>query len=90
MQKSHNIASPKTRAVADWRLVKDAPEIVFISDMNLGGTSITNDAEAVVHDVVAIFGNKRVVYRDTMGNWDELTHLHGVFSDFVAFTGELP
>ncbi len=49
--------------------------IVFLEDCSnhAGGTSITNDAEAVVNHCRSIFGNSvRVVYKDTNEEWWEL------------------
>jgi hypothetical protein len=36
---------------ADYELVKVSPEIVWIRDLNLGNTSVTNDAEGVCRRV---------------------------------------
>jgi hypothetical protein len=50
------------------------------------GRSITNDAEAVVADLAAAghdLARKRVLYRDTMGLWDELVVKDGQFSHFA-------
>ena len=49
------------------------------------GRSITNDAEAVIAELAAAgydLGRKRVLYRDTMGYWDELVVKDGQFSHF--------
>ncbi len=49
------------------------------------GRSITNDAEAVIAELAASghdLGRKRVLYRDTMGYWDELVVKDGQFSRF--------
>lgn len=46
---------------------------VFIVD-NDGELSVTNDAEAVVKYLNGKFSDRRIFYRDTMGNWDELKH----------------
>jgi hypothetical protein len=64
-------------------------EFVFIVDMNMG-MSVTNDAENVVEEVVREYGNKRVVYRDSTGRWDELVHEDGKFSRFAPYTGPTP
>lgn len=68
---------------------------VFILDLN-GTLSITNDAEAVVRDVVHhlvsnnLTDTLRIIYRDTLGRWDELLHNHGQFSGFAPYTEGLP
>lgn len=52
--------------------------IMAIVDMsNSAGTmSVTNDAEAVVSylHAKAGLGGRRLIYRDTMDQWDELLH----------------
>lgn len=45
--------------------------------------SVTNDAEAVTAEVVAKFGDHRIAYRDTDGQWDELRHSAGDFQGFA-------
>ncbi len=49
------------------------------------GRSITNAAEEVIAELIAAgydLSNNRVIYRDTMGIWDELVVKNGRFSDF--------
>lgn len=60
---------------------------VFIVDNDIG-TSITNDAENVVIDVLAKYPDHQIIYRDTMGQWDELLHLDGKFAGFKPFFHE--
>lgn len=62
---------------------KEIPGAVWIVD-NDDGRSVTNDAERVVAELVARFGNRRFFYRDTIGRWDELKH------DGRAFVGFAP
>lgn len=46
---------------------------VFLVDLDEPGCrSVTNDAENVYEDVQATYPGYRVVYRDTMGRWDEI------------------
>lgn len=59
-------------------------DTVWIIDCDDGGMSVTNDAEAVVENLLARYGNRRIVYRDSMGRWDILMH------DGVRFTGFAP
>lgn len=70
------------------RIHRVTPEIVFIVDLH-GARSITNDAEAVTTAVFAQFGPRRIIYRDTMGHWDELVHQDGVFCGFAAYRQEV-
>ena len=45
---------------------------VYLIDLNLGSKSITNDAERVYEEIQKKYPGKRVVYRDSMGRWDEI------------------
>lgn len=58
--------------------------VVCIRDEG-GARSVTNDAEAVIADLIAAgvdTVNQPVIYKDTEGNWDELVVANGQFSDF--------
>jgi len=55
---------------------------VVIIDSNLGGRSVTNDAENVVEYLYGVYGNRRVFYIDSEGVLDELRHKNGVFVGF--------
>lgn len=68
---------------ASWSLYGIAAGFIMILDDNKPGhSSVTNDAENVCRDVVARHGNHRIIYRDTMGRWDELAHDAGRFIGF--------
>jgi hypothetical protein len=57
--------------------------VCLIDDDN--GRSITNAAEEVIVELIAAgydLNSKRVIYRDTMGFWDELVVKNGQFSYF--------
>ena len=69
---------------ADFTTVRTNDEIVFIVD-NDGRMSVTNDAEAVVAYVNDWNPGKRIVYRDTTGQWDELKHTNGRFDGFAPY-----
>jgi len=73
-----------------WTLHKQTEDIIFIVDDDNGGMSITNAAEAVVKDAYEAYGDRRIVYRDTMGEWDELVHDHGRFTGFDRYKAEIP
>lgn len=65
-----------------YEIHKVSDEIVHIIDIDDGGISVTNDAENVVAEVNNRYPNRRIIYRDSMGNWDELVHENGVFKSF--------
>lgn len=75
---------------AEYQVKTVTPEIVFLVDLDLGNKSVTNDAEFVVREVHRRYGNKRIVYRDSSGDWSELLHHEGTFTRFSAYQGELP
>jgi hypothetical protein len=63
-----------------------AQGIIFIEDVGHNHTiSVTNDAEAVVYEIVNKYGDKRIVYKDSMGNWDELLHDGDQFTGFAPY-----
>lgn len=64
-------------------------DAIFITD-NDDGVTITNNAEGVVRDIWHRYGDLRIVYRDTMGNWDELVHVKGVFLHYAPFKEQVP
>jgi hypothetical protein len=55
---------------------------VVILDNNLGGRSVTNDAENVVEYLYNLYGNRRIFYIDSEGILDELRHNNGNFVGF--------
>lgn len=75
---------------ADYQIVRETPDIIFIEDLDLGNRSITNDAEEVVETLLFLSGRKRIVYKDSMGQWDELVHDGEKFTGFAPYKGELP
>jgi polysaccharide deacetylase 2 family uncharacterized protein YibQ len=55
---------------------------VIILDNNMGGKSVTNDAENVVEYLYGVYGNRRIFYIDSEGILDELRHTKGEFVGF--------
>jgi len=78
-----------SRAGATFEVVKVTDEMVWIRDLD-AGRSVTNDAERVCDELAIEYGNRRIVYRDTDGNWDELVHEHGKFLSFASARGMAP
>jgi hypothetical protein len=66
-------------------------ENAFVIDQD-AGMSVTNDAEAVVGEVLGMVDApiKRIVYRDTEGRWDELKHDGRRFVGFWPIRPEDP
>ena len=64
----------RIRLRCDYEILGADNGIVFLRDLNLGRTSVTNDAEAVVERMKCQFGLKiRIVYQDSEGEWSEIT-----------------
>ena len=75
---------------ASYHTVALHDDLVFIVDLDRG-KSVTNDAENVVKELLRTHSpEKRFIYRDTTGYWDELCHKDGQFSGFAPYHGELP
>jgi hypothetical protein len=55
-----------------WEFVGKTGGIVFIRDLDLGGRSVTNDAEQVYDECQKAHGACRVVYQDSDGEWWEI------------------
>lgn len=77
---------PKRPTRSDWMVgvLEGPPRILAVIDTNLGGTSVTNDIEAVLavlNDQLGLQG-AHVLYRDSAGNWDAVNHANGEFVGF--------
>ena len=77
-------------ATAEFEIVLVVGAVIYIADLDRGGRSVTNDADAVVEELVVAFSAKRIVYRDTTGRWDELRHENGCFVGFAPWVGSTP
>lgn len=65
--------------------------IVFLVDLDKPDCkSVTNDAEHVWDEVQATYPGYRLVYRDTMGRWDEIEPLSEWSVNFKPYHGETP
>lgn len=59
---------------------------IFISDDDLPNTrSVTNSAEEVVTEIYRIYGDLRIIYRDSEGDIAELEHHEGIFLGFLDY-----
>ena len=69
---------------SDYR-IELAGDVICITDLVLGGRTVTNDAAGVIADLLRLgydLTRMPVIYRDTQGNWDELRVLNGNFAGF--------
>lgn len=63
--------------------------VILADDLVESLPSLTNSAEAVIHDLATRVGDlkaRRVFYRDSVGRFDEIRHTRGRFADFAACT----
>jgi hypothetical protein len=70
---------------AQYIIHKVENQTVFLIDPDNGQISITNNAEQVCREINKLYPKHRIIYRDTMGQWDELVHNNGIFIDFKLF-----
>lgn len=71
-------------AKAEYVVVRVTDKSIFIEDVgHTHKISVTNDAEAVVYKLVNEYGDKRIVYKDSDGRWDELLHDGDQFTGFA-------
>jgi len=72
---------------ADFEIIAVEDDRVFIADKNLGGKSVTNDAEYVLEEVHRQYPGRRLIYRDSEGQWDEIV---GPIIHFKFYNERLP
>jgi len=63
---------------SSWSVVRMVWGTIWIIDLDEPDRpSVTNDAEQVCRTLNAEWPSIRIMYRDTVGRWDELMHEHG-------------
>lgn len=71
---------------ADFQIIHQDDDLIYIKDLNLGSMSVTNDVENVLKRICAGIhegiGKRRVFYKDSMGRIDEIQHDRGHFKGF--------
>ena len=75
---------------SDFAVVEERAGILFILDLNLGGMSVTNDAERVYEWCQYHHGHGvgiRIVYRDSEGEWSEMARNPGGWIEFKEWQG---
>ena len=70
---------------ADYEIVRVEEDRIFIADLDLGNRSVTNDAENVYQEIQNHFPGKRLIYRDSEKNWDEISILNNDPSHYLWF-----
>lgn len=59
-----------------WMVVNSTDKYVFLKDLNDGGKTITNDAEAVLTRMARTYPAHQVVYQDTNGLWWKIRNVY--------------
>ena len=79
------------RLSADFLVIGVHDDFMGIADANQGARSVTNDAECVVAELLSsrqLLPSQRLLYRDTMGRWDELIQDGNAFTAFRHIGGD--
>jgi hypothetical protein len=75
---------------SDFAVIEEKAGILFIIDLNLGGMSVTNDAERVFEWCQYHHGHGkgiRVVYLDSEKEWGEMARDEGGWINFLPWNG---
>ena len=69
----------------DFQIVHQTEEYIYIVDVGAGYWSVTNNAEKVLRYLIEHhqLGSRRLIYRDSEGQIDEILHDNGRFLDFA-------
>lgn len=70
---------------SDYRIAKETDSYIYIEDLDLGNRSVTNDAELVVMDLFPRLKGRRLLYKDSMGEVDEILIKNGQFAGFAPW-----
>jgi len=70
---------------AKFVIEKDTEKYMYIVDTGTEERSVTNDVEAVLEYLSENFElwNRRLFYKDSSGNVDEIVHYYGKFLQFA-------
>jgi hypothetical protein len=58
----------------DFEIVRVEEDRIFIIDLDLGNKSVTNDTEWVYNVLTKNFPNKRIIYRNSVRDWNEIAY----------------
>jgi hypothetical protein len=83
------MAIGKQRMTSSYSVILDADRFILIKDNDDPDfASVTKSADYTVESLAEVYdlSNRRLVYMDTMGRFDELRHANGKFAGFRALT----
>lgn len=72
---------------ARWMIKKQDDEHIWLHDLGPWHThfTITNDVENVVASIADQLGNRRLLYTDSLGMYNEIIVVNGKFAGFKDF-----
>jgi len=86
MMTGEKLSKLDRRRCAEFSVVRTEYDRIFLVDED-GPVSVTNYAEGVCEWASQAYPGKRIVYRDTLGRWDEIiTTLDGRFVGFAPYS----
>ena len=70
---------------SNFVIAHETEQYLYIVDTSVHFDSITNTVESVLSLLYEYhnLGNRRLIYRDSDGQIDEILHINGVFIDFA-------
>jgi hypothetical protein len=73
------------KTVSEFEIIYQTSEYMYIVDIGLVCKSVTNDAENVLKFLTKYhqLGSRRLIYRDSEGQIDEILHDNGKFMRFA-------
>lgn len=74
----------------DFDVIAAFPDKLFIVDLDLGNRSVTNDAENVAAWAQKNYQGRRLIYRDSMGRWDEIIITVNNAVAFIPYAEDFP
>lgn len=83
------MAIGKQRMTSSYSVILDTDTFILIKDNDDPDfASVTNAADYTVESLAQVYdlSNRRIVYQDTMGRFDELRHADGKFTGFRGLT----
>lgn len=79
-----------TGCSSDFEVIGVVDDKLFITDLDLGGRSVTNAAENVAAWAQQNYPGKRLIYRDSIGRWDEIIITSSNIVTFIPYAEEFP
>ena len=78
--------SENKRKAARFIIKQSTPKYIYIKDLSETEKNITNDAQTVLWHIYRhnSLGNRRLFFRDTLDNYNEILHENGILKGITA------